>query len=145
MGVHACLPVLAAGAAATPLDGPACLLLGQEQKTLEAAGIAADMEKGPDWAKANLAADKLERIKHYLDVKEKVLFRCPTLVLAAVAAKTGNAAAADVTALENDDGSAAIEQVPSDSAAPPVQKKRAAKRKKTHTAAPVPSQKTQEN
>lgn len=99
---------------AVPLDAPACLLLGQEQKSLEQAGITADMQQGPDWAKANLAQDRLERVKHYLEVKEKVLFRCPSLVIAVIAATTPDAADGDATvAAGDDDGSAAIEQVPS--------------------------------
>ena len=40
------------------------------------AGCAANMEKGPQWAKTNLAADKLEQIRRLMDVDEQLIFRC---------------------------------------------------------------------
>lgn len=41
-----------------------------------AAGIAADMEKGPEWASANLPPNRLQQIKHFIHVDEKLKFHC---------------------------------------------------------------------
>lgn len=61
---------------AAPLDAATCGLLKGEQAQLEQGGARANMAKGPDWAKTNLAADKLEQIKRLLHVDEQLLFRC---------------------------------------------------------------------
>jgi hypothetical protein len=61
---------------AAPLDAATCGMLKGEQAQLEQGGARANMTKGPDWAKGNLAADKLEQIKRLLFVDEQLLFRC---------------------------------------------------------------------
>jgi hypothetical protein len=61
---------------AAPLDAATCGMLKGEQAQLEQGGVRASMAKGPDWAKGNLAADKLEQIKRLLFVDEQLLFRC---------------------------------------------------------------------
>ena len=35
-----------------------------------------NMAKGPEWAKANLADDKLQQIKRLIDLDGQLLFRC---------------------------------------------------------------------
>jgi hypothetical protein len=76
------LLLLAALAAALPqaraaqLDAESCEKLLNEHGELERAGVEADMAKGPDWAKANLAAEKLARIRRFIDVEAQLLFRC---------------------------------------------------------------------
>jgi hypothetical protein len=80
------LATAAQPAAAKALGSEECKALDAEAATLEAAGIKLDIEKGPQWAKANLAADRIERIRHYFEIREKVLFRCPELVAARAAA-----------------------------------------------------------
>jgi hypothetical protein len=68
------------GAGAAPLDPVACLTLENEQRMLEAQGVLIDMAKGVEWARANLSAERIARVREFIDVKEKVLFRCPSLV-----------------------------------------------------------------
>ena len=61
---------------AAPLDAATCGMLKGEQAQLEHGGVRANMAKGPEWAKANLATDKLEQVKRLLFVDEQLLFRC---------------------------------------------------------------------
>lgn len=63
--------------AADPLDEPACTNLRKEQTKLLADGLQTDMQRGPEWAKANLPQAKLDQIKHLMDVEEQLAFRCP--------------------------------------------------------------------
>lgn len=64
-------------AAAERLDKEACEALKAEQARLVEAGAKADMERGPEWAKANLAPDRLKRIERMLEVEDGLAFRCP--------------------------------------------------------------------
>jgi hypothetical protein len=64
-------------AAAARLDKEACQALKAEQARLIDGGTKADMERGPDWAKATLAPDRLKRIERLLEVEEGLAFRCP--------------------------------------------------------------------
>lgn len=73
------LLALVAPALAVPLEQPQCVTLESEQKVLEAEGVEGVLAKGPEWAKANLAEADRNKLVHYLDVKELVLFRCPSL------------------------------------------------------------------
>lgn len=73
----------ATGASAAPLDPPACAALDKERGELIAAGLKADMEKGPAWAKANLAAERLAKIQRLIAIEEQLSFRCDKLVTAA--------------------------------------------------------------
>ena len=69
---------------AASLDKETCDKLKGEQAQLEGAGVRNAMAKGPEWAKANLAADKLGEIKRLIEVDELLLFRCqgrPLVVL----------------------------------------------------------------
>ena len=68
------LPTLALRAA--PLDKDDCARLKTEQSQLEQAGTRGGMGRGPEWAKANLAPDKLEQIRRLIEVDEQLLFRC---------------------------------------------------------------------
>ena len=61
---------------AAPLDKDGCAKLKTEQGQLEHAGTRSGMGRGPEWAKANLAPDKLEQIKRLIEVDEQLLFRC---------------------------------------------------------------------
>jgi len=70
--------------AAAPLDEAACKSFDAEEKSLEIQGIKDDVAKGPEWAKANLSASRLELIKHYIYLKEQVDFRCPSLIVVSV-------------------------------------------------------------
>ena len=64
-------------ARAAPLDPDSCARLKTEQEDLEKREVRANMAKGPDWAKANLAPEKLSEIKRMIDLDEQLLFRCP--------------------------------------------------------------------
>jgi hypothetical protein len=69
---------------AASLDKETCDKLKVEQAQLEGTGVRGTMAKGPEWAKANLAADKLGEIKRLLELDELLLFRCqgrPLVVL----------------------------------------------------------------
>ena len=72
----------------TLADAPgieACKKLQLEKTTMESQGILADLEKGPQWAKANLPANRVKAILKYLSIYEQVQFRCE-YVFAAVEA-----------------------------------------------------------
>lgn len=64
-------------ARAEPLDEAACKQLKDEQTKLIGQGLRTDMERGPEWAKANLPAAKLDQIKHLIEIEEQLSFRCP--------------------------------------------------------------------
>jgi hypothetical protein len=68
------VPTLALRAA--PLDKDDCAKLKVEQSQLEQAGTRGSMGRGPEWAKANLATEKLEQIRRLIEVDEQILFRC---------------------------------------------------------------------
>jgi hypothetical protein len=68
--------LLGAGVRAEPLDAATCGQLKGEQVRMEQTGVRGNMEKGPVWAKSNLAADKLDQIRRLMDLDEQLLFRC---------------------------------------------------------------------
>jgi hypothetical protein len=81
MSIHPALLMTAAllatsPAAAAPLEPEACGTLRTEYQGLIAAGAKSDMDKGPQWAKANLAPDKLKAIERLIAVTEQLSFRC---------------------------------------------------------------------
>jgi hypothetical protein len=68
------VPTLALRAA--PLDKDGCTKLKVEQSQLEQSGTRGSMGRGPEWAKANLAPEKLDQIRRLIEVDEQLLFRC---------------------------------------------------------------------
>ncbi|MFN3743711.1 MAG: hypothetical protein ACK4TL_03300 [Hyphomicrobiaceae bacterium] len=73
------LAIAAAGVApvgAVPLEAPACAQLQVQYDTLRNEGAAADMARGPEWARANLPPERLQRIATLLAVEEQLSFRC---------------------------------------------------------------------
>jgi hypothetical protein len=72
------LLVQVGAAAAVSLDKEACDKLKAEQTQLEGAGARTNMAQGPEWAKGNLAPDKLAEIKRLIEVEELLMFRCGT-------------------------------------------------------------------
>lgn len=68
-------------AAASPLTVDECVALDTEKKSLEGSGVLDDLAQSPGLAQYTYSSDRLSRLRHYLDVKEKVLFRCPNLVV----------------------------------------------------------------
>src|SRR5258706_6219887 len=77
LGTSGALVVAAGTAVATPLDEETCTRLKGEQAQLAKDGAEASMERGPVWAKANLAPDKLKEVERYIELQEQILFRCP--------------------------------------------------------------------
>lgn len=61
---------------AAPLDKEECAKLKGEQAQLEQGGVRASMGRGPEWAKANLAPEKLEQVRRIIELDEQLLFRC---------------------------------------------------------------------
>ena len=76
------LLLAATSAGAAPLDPTECKTLKSEHETLLAGGAKKDMAKGPDWAKTNLTADRLDKIARLITVEEKLSFRCGQMVTA---------------------------------------------------------------
>lgn len=73
------LGLLAAGvdcALADKLDKTACKQLKNELSYVLAAGAREDMAQGPDWAKANLTRERLQKIKKLIELEEQLEFRC---------------------------------------------------------------------
>ena len=56
-----------------------CDRLKTENAALVKQGVPKLMEKGPEWAKANLDPAKLDQIKRLIDVSEQIMFRCEKL------------------------------------------------------------------
>ena len=71
-----CAPWLAASAVAGPLEPQACASLKNEHDGLASAGAQSDMNRGPEWAKTNLAPDRLEKVERLIALKEQLTFRC---------------------------------------------------------------------
>jgi hypothetical protein len=83
LGVQALVACCGAAGAAT-LDQEACARLKTELMQLELGGTRSSMAKGPEWARVNLPADKLQQIKRLIEIEEQILFRCqgkPLVVL----------------------------------------------------------------
>ncbi|MDZ4791143.1 MAG: hypothetical protein SGJ17_08050 [Hyphomicrobiales bacterium] len=59
-----------------PLDGKSCEELGVEQDALKALGVEGDMAKGHEWARANLAQNDLNMLRRFIEISERVKFRC---------------------------------------------------------------------
>ena len=74
--IAAGLIMLAATVRAEPLAKEACDVIKAEHEALGSGGVKEDMAKGPEWAKANLAADKLKRIETFIGLEEQLNFRC---------------------------------------------------------------------
>jgi hypothetical protein len=65
---------------AAPLEKEACDQLQTEKQSLVQQGVEKDMEKGPEWAKANLQPVRLDLVKRYIAVSEQLKFRCIPVV-----------------------------------------------------------------
>jgi hypothetical protein len=65
-----------AHATAPKIDAEACKEMRVEQAKFIETGILADIERGPDWAKANLPQDKLRQIELYIMLDEQLKFGC---------------------------------------------------------------------
>lgn len=70
----------------------ACQAQEKERAELAATGIQADMDKGPQWAKANLPAKRLKEILRFIHLDEQVRFRCGDVFATAQVAREEEAA-----------------------------------------------------
>lgn len=68
--------VMAAIAGQPRLDAESCKQLHVEQSTFVQSGILADLQRGAAWGKANLSADRLREIEHYIMLDEQIKFAC---------------------------------------------------------------------
>ncbi len=68
--------VAPAVAFATKLDNAACAALTDERNAITATGVKADMERGPEWAKANMPPERLQSALRLLEVEDQLEFRC---------------------------------------------------------------------
>ena len=86
--------VLATSARATDpkIDADTCTQLRLEQIKFRQSGIVDDMQKGPEWAKANLTPDRLREVEHYMALDEQVKFGCRDAKLSPEAEKASEAA-----------------------------------------------------
>ena len=70
--------VLASGgsASALPLDKDACDQLKAEHDAKLTPEIKDALDHGPDWVKANLDTAKLDKVREYLVLEERLEFQC---------------------------------------------------------------------
>ncbi len=123
---------------AEPLDMATCGQLKGEQARMEHEGVRSSMAKGPEWAKANLAADKLAQIRRLIDLDEQLLFRCSSRNLVEL---PPDADADPAPAKTDEEGK---EAAPATKADAPPAKKPAAKAARPETAKVPAAPKTKE-
>jgi hypothetical protein len=78
--VAALLAVAATPAAASQLDEGTCKKLQAERQGLAVLGVDKNLEKGADWAKANLKPADISLVKRYLELYEQLKFRCEKVI-----------------------------------------------------------------
>jgi len=67
---------MAGGADAAQADKALCAKLTQDLQALKALDVDRLMERGPNWAVANLSASDLNLVRQYIDLDEQMKFRC---------------------------------------------------------------------
>jgi hypothetical protein len=100
------LAIFGAPASAVPLAPDDCVRARSEQFTLEGSGVPADMSRGPEWARTNLEPERLKRIARWIELQERILFRCPRPKPPPQPESAGN------TQPRDEDGSAAVQKKP---------------------------------
>ncbi len=78
--------------AAPKLDKETCVQLKSEQATFIQSGIMADVQRGPAWAKSNLAAERIREIELFITLDEQIKFGCREVTLTGDAIRAGEAA-----------------------------------------------------
>ncbi len=78
--------------AAPKLDKETCVQLKSEQATFIQSGILADVQRGPAWAKSNLAAERIREIELFITLDEQIKFGCREVTLTGDAIRAGEAA-----------------------------------------------------
>lgn len=70
-------PVFVTLASAAPkLDKDTCAQFKTEQIKFIQSGILADLQRGPEWGKTNLSADRLREIELFITLDEQIKFAC---------------------------------------------------------------------
>ncbi|MFT3730584.1 MAG: hypothetical protein QM780_04030 [Hyphomicrobium sp.] len=88
-----CFASAHAWATKAKLDSETCDSLRLEQIKFRQSGILDDLNKGAAWAKANLSAERLRDIQHYLELDEQVQFGCRDAKITVEAKRASEAAA----------------------------------------------------
>jgi hypothetical protein len=70
------IPALSVCARAEPLDKDSCRQLQDEKKALLTPNMQSALDHGPDWVKDNLDPVALDKVRRFLMVEEKIVFRC---------------------------------------------------------------------
>lgn len=87
------LPAAPGAWAAQPkIDKESCDQLKTEQARFMESGIVADLQKGPEWGKANLTAERLREIEHFILLDEQLKFGCRQVTLTGDILRAGEAA-----------------------------------------------------
>lgn len=71
------LVISASASQAAPLEPAACADLKAEKIKLATDALKAEMAHGAEWAKSNLAAERLSEIRALIELEEQIAFRCP--------------------------------------------------------------------
>lgn len=122
----ALLPALVSVAVAEPLPKERCVELAAELKLLEGGGAVENIERGPDWAKANLTPEQINYIRRLIVVREDLQFRCRSFELA-VDETPPSAAPADAPLPERKPAAMRTEK-PEQNMPPPARPERAQKK-----------------
>lgn len=64
-------------ARALPLTQAACERYAAERATLARLGVRDHLQRGAQWARANLTQPQLDLIQRYIRIEEALKFRCP--------------------------------------------------------------------
>ncbi len=59
-----------------PLTLADCRALEADKADAIHSGVEIEMERGPEWAKSNLSADRLREILRFIKIEEMLKFRC---------------------------------------------------------------------
>lgn len=124
------------------LDPDTCTSLRLEQIKFRQSGILEDINKGAAWAKANLSADRLREIQHYMELDEQVQFGCRDAKLSDEARRASEAAARIEINSDADPTAPAAKDPPKpggpgDKADKQGSSKKAAKKKKSKSVKPT--------
>jgi hypothetical protein len=65
-------------------EDPSCQQLEAERGKLVAIGVDKDMARGYEWARANLPQADLDLIREFIEISERLRFRCQTSAASAV-------------------------------------------------------------
>ncbi len=71
----------ALAASSAKIDKDTCEQLKAEQAKFVQTGIMADIEKGAEWGKANLSAERLREVEHFIMLDEQLKFGCRVVTL----------------------------------------------------------------